>query len=307
MKKFIRNVIVMAMSIFFVGFIGTNIALAATTPSLGTASTFSALAHIFTSTTIPYGASLFGDLGYATTTGVSAYVSGTTYINNATYLQAGIDQHTALSALNSQPCTFTFNNAVDLTNDISHGPLGIYVPGVYCSLGAMSIGSGGTITLDGTGTYIFRPAGTLITSDLSSVITTNGASACDIFWTPQTPPALASTILGSDTKFVGTVIEPVGPVNSDITIGGGTHWIGRALAFDWSVKTNPIIMKYVTITVPTCPVPPPPPPPPPPHIPETVTLHIIKHVVNNNGGTAIASSFILHVKGSSSMGIGDVV
>lgn len=37
------------------------------------------------------------------------------------------------------------------------------------------------------------------------------------------------------------------------------------------------------------------------------TLHVIKHVINNNGGTASASSFTLYVKGSGSMGVSDVV
>lgn len=274
-------------------------ALAATTPSLGAAASFGVLAHTLTSTTIPNGATVFGDAGYATSTGVSVFVSGTSHINDAVYAQAGADQHAALSALNAQSCTFTFAGAVDLATDMTHGALGVYAPGVYCSPGAMNIGGGGTIALSGAGTYIFRPSGTLTTSDLSVATTTNGASPCDVFWTPQTPPALASTVLGSDTRFVGTVIEPVGPVNSDITVGGGTKWTGRALAFDWTVTTNPIIMKYVTITAPTCPVPPVPPPAP-------ATLHVIKHVVNNDGGVAVASSFTLHVKGATGMGISDV-
>lgn len=278
----------------------THFVSAATTPSLGVASTFSVLTHTFTSTTIPYGANIFGDLGYATTTGVSVGVfGGVTHVNDATYLQAGLDQHTALAALNSQACTFSFVGAVDLATDISHGPLGVYTPGVYCSSGPMSIGGAGTITLDGAGTYIFRPIGALTTSDFSIATTTNGASPCDVFWTPKWPTPSVATALGLDTRFVGTVIEPVAAANSNITVGGGTKWVGRALAFDWSVITNPVIMKYVSITAPTCPVPPPP-------TPTTATLHIIKHVVNNDGGTATASSFTLHVKGTTGMGVSDV-
>lgn len=288
----------MAMTFMF-GLLATPAVLfAATTPSLGAAAAFGVLANTFTNTTISNGTTIFGDAGYQTFSGQPVFISGATHINDAIYLQAGADQHTALSALDSQPCTFTFGGAVDLASDISHGPLGVYSPGVYCSPGAMSINGGGTIKLDGAGTFIFRPSGTLSTSDFSQATTTNGASACDIFWTPQTPPALSSTVLGSDTKFVGTVIQPVGPVNSDITVGGGTSWLGRALAFDWSVTTNPVIMKYVKITAPTCPVPPTP--------PATATLHVIKHLVNDDGGTTTASSFTLHVKGSGAMGISDV-
>ena len=289
---------VVSATLFTLGLTVPVTALAATTPSLGLVATFSVLAHAFNNTTIPFGTALYGDLGYATSSGV-VFVGGATHINNATYAQAGADQHTALSSLNSQACTFTFSGAVDLATDISHGALGIYTPGVYCSPGAMSIGGAGTIALSGAGTYIFRPTGTLTTSDLSVATTTDGASPCDVFWTPQMPTPFVATALGSDTKFVGTVIEPAGAANSDITVGGGTKWVGRALAFDWYITTNPIILRYITITAPTCPVSPPPPP-------STATLHVIKHVVNNDGGTAIASSFTLHVKGATGMGISDV-
>ena len=290
MKKFAKNSILTTLAASFIfGLVGPAAVFAATTPYLGMADKLGVLAHTFTNTTILNGTTIFGDAAYATSSGVSVFVSGTTHVNDATYLQAGADQHTALSSLNSQACTFTFAGAVDLATDISHGPLGVYTPGVYCSPGAMSIGGGGTITLNGAGTYIFRPSGALTTSNFSNATTTNGASACDIFWTPQS----ASTVLGSDTKFVGTVIEPVGPVVTNITVGGGTKWLGRALAFDWTVTTNPVIMKYVTITAPTCLVPP---------VPSTATLHVTKNVVNDDGGTAVASSAVIHVKN----GAGDV-
>ena len=300
MKRQIILAVVFSAIVFGFGF--TNFAQAATTPSLGAAASFSVLANTFTNTTISNGAAIYGDAGYTTFSGQPAYISGATHINNATYLQAGADQHTALSALNSQACTFTFGGAVDLATDISHGALGVYTPGVYCSPGNMSIGGGKTIALDGAGTFIFRPSGTLTTSNFSVATTTNGSSACDIFWTPKiAPPASAYTTLGSNTRFVGTVIQPVGSVNSDITVGDGTKWVGRALAYDWTITTNPIILKYVSITAPTCSVPPPPPPP------STGTLHVVKNVVNNDGGTAIASSFTLRVKGSTGMGITDVM
>ena len=157
----------------------------------------------------------------------------------------------------------------------------------------MSIGGAGTVSFNGAGTYIFRPSDMLTTSDFSIATTTNGASPCDVFWTPKWPTPSVATALGLNTQFVGTVIEPVGAANSSITVGGGTKWVGRALAFDWGITTNPVIMKYVSITAPTCPVLPPP-------APTTATLHIIKHVINNNDGTATASSFTLHVKGGGS-------
>lgn len=138
----------------------------------------------------------------------------------------------------SQPCTFEFaSGAVDLASDTTHGPVGVYQPGVYCIDGAASIGGGGTITLDGAGTYIFRMDGALNTSANSIVTLANGASACDVWWTPT-----AATTLGADSTFVGTDIDAAG-----ITIGNNVTWTGRALAFGGTVSTT-----NDTITAPTC-------------------------------------------------------
>jgi hypothetical protein len=48
----------------------------------------------------------------------------------------------------------------------------------------MSIDGGGTITLDGKGTYIFKSTGAFTTSDNAIVVLENGADACDVFWIP---------------------------------------------------------------------------------------------------------------------------
>lgn len=256
------------------------------TPSLGTASTFGVLAHTYSNTTTTRPTMIFTDLGYTTFLGVPVFVGGSTYIGDATYNQAGTDQHHALSALNAQACTFTFAGAVDLTTDSSHGSVGVYTPGVYCSPGDMTIGDGGTISLSGAGTYIFRPAGGFTMTNYSHVFPADGASACDVFWTPQS----GSTVIGDQTFVFGTVIEPLGAANNDITVGNDADWTGRALAFDGGVTTNPIVGKYIRISAPMC-VPPPPPP--------QATLHVMKVVINNNGGTAIASDATIHVRNGS--------
>ena len=212
------------------------IAYAATSPGLGDASTFGILANTYTNTA--GGTTINGDLGYTTPPAVSPTVNGTTHVADTTYNQAGIDQGTALTALNNQPCTFTFApGAIDLASDTTHGPAGVYTPGVYCIDGAASIGGGGTITLTGSGTYIFRMDGALTTSANSVVAFSNGTSACDVWWTPT-----AATTLGADSIFMGTDIDASG-----ITIGNNVTWTGRALAFGGTVSTD-----ADTITVPTC-------------------------------------------------------
>ncbi len=360
MKKININSIVTTLAFsLMLSLAGPIAALAATTPSLGAATTFGVLGSTYTNTTA--GTTINGDLGYTTGPAVAPTVSGTTHVADAIYNQAGIDQGTALTNLNGQACTFSFApGAIDLAADTTHGPIGVYAPGVYCVSGAASIGTAG-ITLSGSGTYIFRINGALTTVANSAVTLAGGASACDVFWTPT-----SATTLGANSTFIGTNIDSAG-----ITIGSTVTRTGRSLAFGGTVTTN-----ADTMTVPTCTAPPPPPPAPsapsctlslnptavqtnlssvlswtttnatafsinqgigsvtpvasgsssvtplvattytgtatgaggsvtcnatvtvaallPP--PAPATLHVVKLVVNNSGGTAVASNFNLHVR-----------
>jgi len=214
-----------------------SVASAATSPSLGVADPYSILSGTYTNTAP--GTTLNGDLGYTTGPATAATVNGQTHVADATYNQAGIDQGSALGNLNSQACTFTFApGAIDLATDTTHGPVGVYTPGVYCITGAAAIGGGGTITLDGAGTYIFRMDGALTTSANSIVTAINGASACNVWWTPT-----AATTLGANSTFLGTDIDASG-----VTIGSTVTWTGRALAFGGTVSTTVDTIN----TVPAC-------------------------------------------------------
>lgn len=212
------------------------IASAATSPSLGAANTFTILSDTYVNTAP--GTTLSADLGYTTGPAVAPTVGGNTHVADSVYDQAGIDQGSALTLLNNQPCTFEFApGAIDLASDTTHGPVGVYTPGVYCITGAADIGGGGTITLNGVGTYIFRMDGAL-TSSAGSIVTAAGASACDVWWTPT-----QATTLGANSTFLGTNIDASG-----ITIGNTVTWLGQALAFGGTVTTD-----TDTITSPTCP------------------------------------------------------
>jgi hypothetical protein len=230
MKKF-NKIFAVVLAIAFVlsfSFSGPSAALAATTPSLGQATTFGILSSTYTNTVA--GTTINGDLGYTTPPAVTPTVNGVTHPADATYAQAGIDQNAALAALNSQPCTFTFPaGAVDLATETTHGPIGIYTPGVYCTTvaSAASIGTAG-ITLSGAGTFIFRINGALTTVANSNVTLANGASSCNVFWTPT-----GATTLAANTTFAGTDIDAAG-----ITVGNATTLTGRALAFGGTVSTT---------------------------------------------------------------------
>lgn len=255
---------------------GSITAFAATTPTLGASLPYAVLGSTYTNTTP--GTTITGNVGYITGPAVIPTIVGTTFINSGTFSQAGTDQAAALVNLNNQACTFNFPpGAINLSTETTHGTVGIYTPGVYCSTGAMNVG--GPLTLSGVGTYIFRPVGAL-TSTTGSVVTLTGASACDVFWTPT-----AATTLAANTTFKGTVIQPT---SSAITVNSTVSWTGRALAFGGTVTTD-----ADTITVPTCTDAP---------IGGTgglsapTTLHIIKNVVNAHGGNATAALFNLHLK-----------
>lgn len=258
------SVVVLAVA-FVLSLTGPMAAVAATTPALGAAVTYGILGSTYTNTTA--GTTINGDVGFTTGPAVAPLGVHTNYGSGAPYSTAGTDQGSALSSLASQPCTFTFApGAINLSTDTTHGAIGVYTPGVYCSTGAMNVG--GPLTLSGSGTYIFRTDGALNSTAGAIVSVSNGASVCDVFWTPT-----AATTLAANTTFLGTVIG-----NSGITVGANTTWTGRALANGGTVTTD-----TDTITVPTCTASP-------------ATLHIIKAVVNDNGGTTVVSSFNLHVK-----------
>jgi hypothetical protein len=233
MKKLNENkivAIVVLLSFLAFGSLLPVSAFAATTPSLGMAGTFGILSSTFTRnvglTTVT------GDIGYTTLSGsgTDAVLSGTDYGSSVPYSQAGTDESTALTALNVQACTFTFaNGPIDLATDTTHGPLGVYTPGVYCTgtSSAASIGTAG-ITLNGSGTYIFIINGAFTSVNNSNVTLTGGATPCDVFWTPT-----SATTLGSNSTLTGTIID-----DSGVTIGNNTTLTGRALSFGGTVTTD---------------------------------------------------------------------
>lgn len=277
MKIFHKNSLKAIAVLLILGFIAP-IASAAATPSLGLGLTYGILASTYTNTVA--GTTINnGDLGYITAPALAPTVSGTTHVADAAYSQAGIDQGVALANLNSQSCTSLGAGAVNL-NAITVGanPPGTFPPGCYSSGGAMNIVLSTIVTLKGAGTYIFRPNGALNTGADAVVQTTDGASACDVFWTPT------ATTLGANTTFIGTVIDTAG-----ITIGSTVGWLGRALAFGKTISTN-----TDTITVPTC-------------VNtntssssgKTGTINVVKLVINDNGGTKTVADFPLFVNDKS--------
>ncbi|MFA5830509.1 MAG: ice-binding family protein [Candidatus Paceibacterota bacterium] len=278
MKIFSKLSIIGMAFAFIFGLAGLNGVFAATTPSLGTADTFGVLSSTFTVVT---STTVNGDVGYtvagAPTTAPT--VNGTIYPEDATWTSAGLAQGTALTNLNNQPCTYTFpDTAINLSTDTTHGTVGVYAPGVYCTQAtrAASIGTAG-ITLTGSGTFIFRINGAFTSVDGAVVTLANGASSCDVFWTPT-----AATTLGANNTFVGTVIDDAG-----ITVGANTAWTGRALAYGGTVTTNTdTITRACSVSTVAS------------SGSSRATINVVKTVINDNGGTKKVVDFPLFVNGS---------
>ena len=94
----------------------------------------------------------------------------------------------------------------------------ILVPGTY-SIGAADLASGGVLTLNGAGTYIFKVSSSLTANTGSSVVLLGGASACNVFWQVTS----AATLNG--LNFAGNVVA-----QAAVTLGTGDNLSGRAMA-----------------------------------------------------------------------------
>lgn len=267
MKKYL----VLSLAFVALSLTGPSAAFAATTPSLGAADTYAVLGSTYTNTSAT---TITGDVGFTTGPQVAPLGVHVHYGSGAPYSTAGTDQGLALTALSAGAnanCDFTFAiGAVNLSTNTERGTsttAGTYTPGVYCT-GASSAASIGTagIILNGAGTYIFRIFGALTSAD-NSVVTLTGASACDVFWTPE-----EATTLGANTTFFGNVID-----DSGITVGDTTTWSGRALAFGGTVTTDTDTINNTCGPVPA-------------------SLRVIKTVVNQGGGSTAASAFPVFVR-----------
>ena len=271
LKKAGKNFLVAALltASFVAGFAAPRSSLAAA-PSLGTTASYAIVSDTWTnSLNAGLETAVHGNICY-TTGPATAPVSVDGAI--ATPCINGADQAAALSSLNSQPCTALGTNVVLDAVTIGANPPGTFPPGCYSSSGAMDITLSATVTLNGPGVYIFRSGGALTTGQDAKVILTNGAKASDVFWTPGGATVIGANSASSATPtFVGTIIaDALG--SAGISLGHFANLLGRVLAFGHTVTTD-----SNTITVPT-------------------TLHVIKLVVNANGGTATPASFNVHVK-----------
>jgi type VI secretion system secreted protein VgrG len=216
MKKLMLVICLLSMS---------SLGWAQSAPPLGSAQSFAVLAA---STVTNAGPTVItGDLGVSPGTAVTGFppgtmTGGTIHAGDAAATAAQAAAHTAYANLVAQPCG---SNLTGKTLGTSPGAVTLS-PGVYCFDSSAQLT--GTLTLDGSGTYVFKMGTTLTTASKSSVVLAKGATAGNVFWQVG-----SSATLGTNTVFVGSILA-----NTSDTITTGASVTGRVFALTGAVTLS---------------------------------------------------------------------
>jgi hypothetical protein len=217
-------------------FAAIPIAAKASAVGLGTAQPFVVLSGSGVTNTGP--SVLNGDLGVSPGTslsgfGLPAVVNGATHANDAVAAQAQSDLTTAYNVAAGQP--------IPPGNDLTGVDLGGLTlgPGAYGY--STSAQLTGQLTLDAHGDpnaqFVFVIGTTLTTATASSVILTNGASPCNVYWKVG-----SSATLGTSTAFEGNLLALTSvSLNDSVTV------LGRVLA-----RNGEVTLINDVLTTPQC-------------------------------------------------------
>jgi ice-binding like protein len=203
----------------------SSLGWAQSAPPLGSAQSFAVLGA---STVTNAGPTVItGDLGVSPGTAITGFppgtvTGGTTHAGDATATAAQAAAHTAYANLVAQPCG---TNLTGKTLGTSPGAVTLS-PGVYCFNSSAQLT--GTLTLDGSGVYVFKTGTTLTTASKSSVVLAKGATAGNVFWQVG-----SSATLGTNTAFVGSILA-----NISDTVTTGASVTGRVFALTGAVTLS---------------------------------------------------------------------
>lgn len=237
----IRKSLTCVASVGFITLLSASGASAQTSPSLGTAGTYSILAG--TQVTNTGSSTVNGDVGISPGSGTAgtnhpgltpAMVAGTIHDADAAALTAQGDKNTAYGALD-QTCTTTYAGAF---KELAGETL---APGVYCATSFRL--SGGTLTLTGASgdTWIFKSSSDLIVSGGAAARVVS--PSCNIWWR-----LVSSASLDANSSLAGNILA-----DTAITLAAGATLSGRALARTAAVTLSSNAVSACTVPVPTLP------------------------------------------------------
>ncbi|MFT6278591.1 MAG: hypothetical protein ACJAU0_001413 [Flavobacteriales bacterium] len=196
--------------------------VAQTPPPLGSVDSYVLFSSVGAVTNLGV-SQITGDMG--TNSGaVSGFgnVNGQMHIANATTTQCAIDLGIAYTNLSGQIPGATLGLVLGAGQTL--------LPNVYLVPGAASLL--GTLTLDGCGDpdacFVFQVNGAFTTGAISSIVLTNGAKACNVFWRVNGQMSMATK-----TSFKGTII-----VAGAVPLGVGVHLEGRALCVSGAISVS---------------------------------------------------------------------
>ncbi|EKD87816.1 MAG: hypothetical protein ACD_35C00187G0010 [uncultured bacterium] len=199
---------------------------AATSPGLGAAGSFSALAAL--SAESANTTTLGGNLGLSP--GDESSRTGPWIVGGSEYFG------TASLAANAQTDALgAYNNLAGQGSDGTWSLVTNPAPGVWTT--ASSATFAGTLTLDGgyDDVWVFQVGDSLTFS--GSVVMSGNAQACNVFWQVG-----ESTTIASGTSFIGTVIS-----ENNITLVSGANVSGRVISLVGALTTD-----NNTISMPPC-------------------------------------------------------
>ncbi len=244
-----------------------SVAAVQPTVDLGTTSSFAILAGTTITNTGPttINGDAGGNVGVAPGTSVTGFPPGIVSNGAITTAAAVTTAKTDLVAAYNDAAGRT--GALDLSDQDLAGMT--LTPGVYNFSSSAQLT--GTLTLDGQNqadpVFIFQIGSTLTTASDSDIELINGARYCRTFWQVG-----SSATLGTNSNFVGHIFAL-----TSIAAQTGATVQGQLLARNGEVTldSNTIMNGFCADS--------------------SATLTVIKHVINDNGRTAVAGDFNIHV------------
>jgi hypothetical protein len=196
--------------------------------NLGAASTFGVLAGTLLTNNAGGTTLITGDIGApAQAVDPVQPVGYSNYKLGPLLASALSDLQVAVTDANSRPCDISFGAAIDLGGST-------LAPGVYCYGGAISIT--GTLTLSGSGLYIFRTPGAMTTAAGAQIALAAGASDDNVFFVPG-----GAAVVGANGVLRGTLLSGAGAitVGESATVLNGRVLTGAAVTLQNNQITAP--------------------------------------------------------------------